>query len=171
LTLILACSELQKNDQFIDLELSIIGWEADLGYVEKIKEVIALSPFPEAYHFFDAIEYKKIPSELAKYQLMVVPSVADTLPRSAAEALAVGLPLIVSDGAGISDIVQEGKTALIFPVGDEIALANKIRMIMENSQLACQLQENGRALAKTYFSTERMVDELEQFFKDSIQQK
>lgn len=168
LTLIQACSELQKVDQFFDLELSIIGWKSDLEYVKKIIGTIAESPFPDAYHFFDATDYKELPSILSKYHLMVVPSIVDPLPRSAAEALATGLPLIVSDGTGIADIVQEGKTALIFPAEDVTSLANKIRSIMEDHQLAHQLQKNGRILARTYFSTERMVDEFEQFFKACI---
>lgn len=168
LILIQACSELQKIDQFLDLELSIIGWKSDLNYVEKIKDAISKTPFPEAYHIFDAVDYQELPSILSKHHLMVVPSIVDPLPRSAAEALATGLPLIVSDGTGIAEIVQEGITALIFPAEDVVSLAYKIRSIMENSQLAFQLQENGRVLARTYFSTERMVDEFEQFFKACI---
>jgi glycosyltransferase involved in cell wall biosynthesis len=168
LTLIKACTELQKVNQFFDLELSIIGWKCNLDYFEKIEYAIAKSPFPEAYHFIDAVDYKELPSILSKYNLMVVPSIDDPLPRSSAEALAAGLPLIVSDSTGIASIVEHGKTALIFPTEDSISLANKIRLIMEDSQLACQLQENGRVLAKRNFSTERMVDELEPFFKSCI---
>jgi glycosyltransferase involved in cell wall biosynthesis len=168
LNLIQACSELQKIDQFYDLELSIIGWKSNLGYFEKIKEAIAESPFPEAYHLVDALDYKELPSILSRYHLMVVPSIVDPLPRSAAEALATGLPLIVSDGTGIAGIVQDGKSALIFPAENVISLVNKIRLIMEDSPLARQLQENGRVLAKTYFSTGRTVDDFEQFFKSCI---
>lgn len=168
LTLILACAELQKMEMFFDINLSIIGWEADFDYIEKIKAAIAQTPFPDSYHFFDVVDYKEMPSKLSKCHLMVVPSIHDALPRSAAEALASGLPLIVSDGAGISDIVQDGETALIFPAEDVISLANKIQLIMEDSQLAGRLQEKGRVLARAYFSTERMVDEFENFFKACI---
>lgn len=66
-----------------------------------------------------------IPALLAAADLYVQPSKFEGFPRATGEAMASGLPVVVSDGAGFSELV--GDAALRFPVGDGSALARAVR--------------------------------------------
>jgi glycosyltransferase involved in cell wall biosynthesis len=56
----------------------------------------------------------------------VLPSLADNLPNTAIESLALGVPVIGSRGASLDELVQPGRCGELVPVGDAEALAEVI---------------------------------------------
>ncbi|MGC4047356.1 MAG: glycosyltransferase [Armatimonas sp.] len=71
-----------------------------------------------------------IPELLAATDVYVQPSLYEGFPRATGEAIAAGLPLVVSDGPGFVELV--GDAAWRFPVGDSKALAEAIRTALKN---------------------------------------
>src|SRR5262249_14000759 len=61
--------------------------------------------------------------ELYTSDLCVLPSLAEGLPVSLTEALAVGVPVIATNIAGISELIEDGKTGLLVRPSDPVALA------------------------------------------------
>jgi glycosyltransferase involved in cell wall biosynthesis len=75
-------------------------------------------------HFTGFVNQSDIPQHYSMADVFVLPSLYE--PRGAVvnEAMACGLPVIVTDRCGsIGDIVQENENALIYPAGDAGALA------------------------------------------------
>lgn len=72
--------------------------------------------------------------------------------RSAAEALAMGVPVVASGHGGIVDIVIEGETGYLFAPGDAEGLAEKVLQAKERPWL------NLREFVLNNFSLEQMVD-------------
>ena len=72
--------------------------------------------------------------------------------RSAAEALAMGVPVVASAHGGMLDIVIEGETGYLFVPGDAEVLAEKVVKAKERSWL------NLREFVLSNFSLEQMVD-------------
>jgi glycosyltransferase involved in cell wall biosynthesis len=70
---------------------------------------------------------------------VVVPSLWDVYNLTVAEAMQQGAVVLCSDGAGGSDLVDDGRTAFAFPAGDADALAACIRRA-----LALSPAERGR---------------------------
>lgn len=64
-----------------------------------------------------------------KAKFGIVPSTWDMFNFTALEFLAAGTPLICSDGAGASDLIEHGKNGLIYPAFDTNALANCIKLL------------------------------------------
>jgi glycosyltransferase involved in cell wall biosynthesis len=64
--------------------------------------------------------------------VLVVPSVQDNLPNTALEALACGVPTVAFSVGGLCDIVREGVTGALVPVGEVEALAKAIRKVLED---------------------------------------
>lgn len=83
-----------------------------------------------------------IPELLAAADVYVQPSLYEGFPRATGEAVAAGLPLVVSDGPGFTELV--GEAAWRFPVGDSQALAAAIRTALENRQVGRE-RSQGRA--------------------------
>lgn len=54
------------------------------------------------------------------------PSTADNMPVSLIEAMACGVPLVSTDVGGIPDLVDDGRTGWLVPVGDDRAMAERV---------------------------------------------
>lgn len=66
--------------------------------------------------------------------VFVVPSLQDNLPNTALEALACGVPTVAFDAGGLRDIVQEGQTGHLVPVGNIQALRAAIEGLLTSSE-------------------------------------
>ncbi|GJL54511.1 MAG: LPS N-acetylglucosaminyltransferase [Nitrospirales bacterium] len=75
----------------------------------------------------------------------VLPSRYEGMPNALLEAMAAGLPAIISDASpGPLELIQDGKTGFIIPVDDSDALAKKMNMIMEDRPLANRMALAGQ---------------------------
>lgn len=70
----------------------------------------------------------EMPGVYAAADVLVLPSAHETWGLVASEALACGLPVIVSDACGcVPDLAGDGKAGSVFPVGDVQALSDALR--------------------------------------------
>src|SRR3989344_3546185 len=78
--------------------------------------------------------------------------------RTVTEALAAGVPVIMTDVGVAGDIVQNEKSGLIVPVGDKKELIKAMRRVFTDSHLRRTLSENGRAAVRFFPSKEAYLD-------------
>jgi len=72
------------------------------------------------------------------------------------QAMACGLPSVVSDVWGVNNMVTHGENALLYTPGDANALCNYIKDILEHEELRKKLSLNARLHAEKEFSLERL---------------
>ena len=74
----------------------------------------------------------EIPAAYAACDALVLPSdYGETWGLVVNEAMACGVPAVVSDAVGCGpDLVEEGQTGMIFPLGDIPALARAIEAVL-----------------------------------------
>jgi glycosyltransferase involved in cell wall biosynthesis len=88
----------------------------------------------------------------------VVPSIdAEGLPTTILEAMATGLPIIVTEVGGAVEVVENGRHGLIVPPRDAGALARAIRWLVDHPEDARRLGEAGRQHVRAHFTVERMT--------------
>jgi glycosyltransferase involved in cell wall biosynthesis len=81
----------------------------------------------------------------AQAQVAVVPSLYEGFSLPAVEALACGVPLVATTGGALPEVVgEEGKTGLLVAPGDPGALAEAIRTVFDEPELAARLSVAGR---------------------------
>lgn len=83
------------------------------------------------------------------------------------EAMACGLPVVSTNCAGPSEIIENGKNGILVPRSDERALAKGILQVLNNSFLAQKLSKQGLNRAKD-FSVEKSIKEYEEVFEEII---
>ncbi len=93
---------------------------------------------------------------LATVDVVVLPSHREGLPRTLVEAAACGLPLITTDVPGCREVVSDGVDGLLVPKGDGAALAQAIRRLQRDPELAQRLGAAARLKAQAQFD-ERIV--------------
>ncbi len=73
----------------------------------------------------------EMPSVYAAADMLVLPSESETWGLVANEALASGIPIVVSDACGCApDLAADGAAGRVFPVGDVAALAASLKELM-----------------------------------------
>jgi glycogen synthase len=71
-----------------------------------------------------------------------------------AEAMSAGLPVVSTDAGGVTDLVVDGKTGLLFAVGDVAAAAAAIERILADDDLATALSDRARDRINSTFTVE-----------------
>ncbi len=86
----------------------------------------------EHVHFTGFINQKELPRYYALADVLVLCSESETWGLSVNEAMACGLPVIVSDGVGCADdLVINGRNGYVFPKGDVDALSRALKNISD----------------------------------------
>lgn len=80
------------------------------------------------------------------------------LPKSLIEACAVGRPIVTTDNNGCRDVVTDGLNGFIVPVKDAKALADKIKVLIEDPALRSVMGRAAREKAEREFSIEGVVE-------------
>jgi glycosyltransferase involved in cell wall biosynthesis len=88
---------------------------------------------------------------LGSVDVVVLPSHREGLPRTLVEAAACGLPLITTDVPGCREVVSDGVDGLLVPRGDSKALAQAIRRLQDDPELARRLGVAARLKARSQF--------------------
>lgn len=74
----------------------------------------------------------------------VFPSLYEPFGIVCLEAMAAGCPVIAANVGGLAEIIEDGKTGILVPPNDSIALNNVILKVSDNGSLARHLSMNGR---------------------------
>ena len=79
--------------------------------------------------------------------MFVSPSLADSGPFTVLEALASGLPAIVSDACGASRLIRDGVDGFVYPWNDTGALRERLRWCLEHPGELAAMGQAARATA------------------------
>ncbi len=94
--------------------------------------------------------------------MFVLPSTQhDPFGMVAAEAMACGTPVIVTDACGIAGYLEDKKNSLIIRAGNSDALQQGITRLCADSSLRASIATEGRSTAEKLFSVETMVERYE----------
>lgn len=93
-----------------------------------------------------------LPRLLASSDIFALPSLAEGLGLAAIEAMAAGKPVVASRVGGLRESVIDGKTGLLVPPRDPSALADALRRLIEDPELAASMGQVGRKRAMAEFS-------------------
>ncbi|HKP93988.1 MAG TPA: glycosyltransferase family 4 protein [Chthoniobacterales bacterium] len=84
---------------------------------------------------------------MANCDVLVLPSIVEGRALVQQEAMASGLPLIVSRNAGGEDLIVEGQTGFLVPAGTPSAIAEKIEWFVRNPDRLPSMRAAARAKA------------------------
>jgi glycosyltransferase involved in cell wall biosynthesis len=98
----------------------------------------------------DPLSQAELWNEIASSDLVVLPSLSEGFGMAAAEAMALGVPVIASRIGGLSEVVTDQKEGLLFDPGDAKALADKIVQLRNDPALCLALASSARKKTEFY---------------------
>lgn len=140
-----------------DVSLTIVGTGRDerhiLSLIHRIRThtpVQVYSSVPDLGAFYRSLDVFVLPSREH-----------DPFGLAAAEAMTLGIPVVVTDVCGIAGYLTDGNDALIANANSALAIREAI-VTLRNPAVRATIAEAGRRTAKEKFSLERMVGAYEQ---------
>lgn len=86
--------------------------------------------------------------------VFVLPSKAEAFGIAAIEACAAGLAVITTTVGGLSDVVEDGRSGFVIPVGDSAALSDRLRSLINSPVLRAQMGQAARERAERLFNAQ-----------------
>lgn len=99
-----------------------------------------------------------MPTLFSSVDMVVLPSYREGLPKGLIEAAACALPLVTTDVPGCREVVRDGEDGLLVPARDAGALADAIRRLADDPELARRLGQAARAKALAQFDETIVIE-------------
>ena len=144
----------------VDAELTLVGevhsssWE----YADAVKQRVLDSHVSEHVRFVSDVKHEQMRDMYAEADLVVQPSTEEGLGLAVLEAMACGVPVIVSDTVGLEEIVTSDEVGVRVPVGDEAEWTQQIRALDEDEERRLRMAMAGQELVRRAFNERTMLD-------------
>ena len=122
-----------------DLKILLVGDGPSKG---KIKSLIEKFNLKKNVIIKENVPNENMPEVYQKSDIFVLPSLNEGVPKTLLEAMACGIPVIISEFPHLEELIKNA--GLTFPKGDVHALADKIMRLIRDRELAKELGNNGR---------------------------
>jgi glycosyltransferase involved in cell wall biosynthesis len=87
--------------------------------------------------------------------IFVLPSLSEALSNSLMEAMGCGCCPVASRVGGNPELVTDGETGLLFPVGDAAALAERLALLLDQPAYRLRLAANAERRMLEHFTREQ----------------
>jgi len=91
-----------------------------------------------------------LPRFYEQMDVLVLPSLVEGFGLTALEAMASGVPVIVSENTFGSDVVTDGHNGYVVPIRDAEAIADRLQLLAEDEILRSSMSKNARATAEEF---------------------
>ena len=143
--------------------LVMVGDGPDRGLAQDEARALGVA---DRVQFLGRIE--SVAALLASADLFLLPSDNESFGLSALEALSCGVPVVASLAGGIPEVVVEGVTGALRPVGDIDAMAAAAISILSDDVRWQQMSTAAAADARLRFSEARVIGQYEDTYEDAI---
>lgn len=109
-----------------------------------------------------------VPEILVGSDVLVLPSRVEGFGYVLVEAMAAGLPVVASNTSSIPEIVEEGVTGYLHPIGDIEVLSGHVCALLSNPERARRMGHRGRSAVANRFNINKMLDAVETLFTAEI---
>lgn len=117
-------------------------------YAQYINSLIDKYDIRNKFHFTGMIDAERMVEQYRLANVFVCPSSIENSPNSLGEAQLIGCPVVASYVGGVPDMVENGRTGLLYRFEETEMLAAAICRIFGNDDLAKSLSKNGIDVAK-----------------------
>ena len=118
-------------------------------------------------HFLGSLSEDDVARRLQNADLFVLSSFVEGIPVSAMEAMAAGVPVITTNIAGTSELIEDGKTGLLVRPSDPQVLADAIVRMIEDYDFRLRAAELARIKVAADFDVDKETEKLNEYLLQS----
>ena len=152
------------SDKGLAARYRVVG--PDGGDLVEAQRLVRRYGLEDRVTFVGNLQGEAVAREYLNSAVYVLPSVNEPFPMTVLEALGLGVPTVVTDTCFIAPMLENSGAAVVSGPQPEV-LAGAVEAILRGPELAEQLSRTGMRLARTQFSSDRVVDRLENYYRSA----
>lgn len=162
-----AAAKLIKERHWSDVDFLVIGQpgvkEEDVAYANDLCESVNAAGLTENIRFTGFVN--ELPSKMAAFDIVVVPSQNEAFSLALVEAMAAGCAVIASRVGGMAEIVEHEVTGLFLERGDETDLIAALSRLLTDNQLRQRMGGLAQASVIERFDREHVITRIERLYQ------
>jgi glycosyltransferase involved in cell wall biosynthesis len=116
-------------------------------------------------------EQRDVGPYLSTFDVFALSSNTEGLSLSICEAMALGKPVVATDVGGNQELVEDGRTGLLVPIGDAQGLAEAIIRLLQDPDTAWSMGQRGKEKIIAQLGLERYVNEYQSLYEETLSKK
>lgn len=136
------------STDFPDIELIMVGPDKEDGSLEDMLNTADSLGVSSHIYVIKGVPHEEIPEILNRGDVFINTTNYDTAPRSLLEAMANGLCIVSTNVGGVPWMINQEEDGMLVPPNDPKAMADAVRRLLTEPDLAARLSINARRKAE-----------------------
>ena len=149
----------------IEVDLVLVGDGPEEARIKHETEVLKLT---DRVQFAGRKPERETLDIIARSDLLVLPSFMEGLPVVLMEAMALGVPVVASRVAGIPELVEHGRTGLLYHPADWQGLEQTLADMLSDTENMAKMAQAGKAVIAQEYDIKHAGRILPALFADAI---
>lgn len=107
----------------------------------------------------------RVEAVLPCVDLFLMPSEEESFGLAALEALACGVPVIGTQGTGLTEVIEDRVNGFLLPIGDTTSMAREAIGLLNDKERLAQFKYQASKLAHERFAQDKVITQYEDFYK------
>ena len=118
-----------------------------------------------------AVEPGAIPDLLGRLSVFLLTSISEGLPIGLIEAAAAGIPAVSTDVGGVSEVIIDGVTGFLTPVGDVDAMTFAVARLVDDPVLAARMGSAARTHVQAHFDISILAENTARLYREVLAER
>ncbi len=140
--------------------LCCVGFQPD-GYLTRL-------PSPAAHRVVWVPFHDDVRAFYDRFDIVVLPSRHEGMSQGLLEAMAIGKPVVATDGGGNRDLIDTGVHGLLVPPRDAAALGAALQRMLDDRALRADVAAAGRRRVRGEFTIERTLEGTDAVYRTAL---
>lgn len=110
--------------------------------------------------FTGRVSHEEMPQYISTLDVLVHPTYREGFGMVLQEAMAMQVPIITTNIPGPSEVIEDGKSGMLVPSHDAVALRDAMNTFVHTPGMCEQYGVNGRKRVEQYFDRPRMIENI-----------
>jgi glycosyltransferase involved in cell wall biosynthesis len=136
----------------------------------KLEALVGRLAMEKNVAFLGFVPEEQLPNLYSSADAYVLPSLWEVLPISLLEAMACGIPLLVSDAGGNPEVVEDGINGFVVRKADSSALAQKMKTLIADPEMRRRMGKESRRIAVEKFDWDLAARKTLDYYRRSLEE-
>ena len=136
---------------------------------ELVARLVSESGFDDRFTLLGRVQNQDMPGLYACSHVVVMPSLMEATSLSAMEAMATSKPIVSTDVGGLPFLVRNDENGLLVPPRDAARLAEAIKRVMDEPELAARFGMAGRARVERELDWSAIAESTRSIYRKAIE--
>ena len=149
-----------------NVKIKIIGSIRSRNYFLLLKNIIIELKCEKFVEFVGPIPHDELPNLLSNSKIFILTSKTEAASISTLEAMATGLPVIVTKVGGMLSLIKNGINGFLVESDNPEAVAEKAIKLLTDDSLRAEIGKNARETIEKKYSWDSFIDGLTNLFQN-----